>query len=163
MLMKLEVQYDLLEVSVHKQSAEFRSCNVFVDYLFTRDLLLVRTEIILALITFDCYVVCYLLNKNISILIVIHPLDYFLPHPVFNSTLLDIIEHPLDLKFRLKWMFVFEHDFHKTEKSLFYMDLDRSKAFIAFIFKYLCKKSYIMILLDVCFDSVDNRGCPLHD
>ena len=156
MLMKLEVQYDLLEVSVHKQCAQFRSCDIFVEYLFTRNLLLVRTEIILALITFACNIVCYLLDKNISILIVIHPLNYFLPHPVLNSTLLDVIKHPLDLKFRFEWMFIFEHDFHQTEKSLLHVDLNRPKAFIAFIFEDLCKESYIMILFDVCFDSVDN-------
>ena len=139
MFMELKVQNYLLEVSVHKQSTKFRTCDILVDYLFAGNLLLVCTEIILALITFAGNVVCYLLNKDIGILIVIHPFNYFLPHPVLDSTLLNVIEHPLYLEFRFEWMFVFEHDFYKTEKSLFDMNLDGPKAFITFIFKYLCK------------------------
>ncbi len=43
------------------------------------------------------------------------------------------------------------------------MCLYEPKLLIALIFEYFAKQSHIMIIPQVCFDSIDYGGCPLDD
>ena len=86
----------------------------------------------------------------------IHLFNDLVPQPCLDCSILNRIYDPEDFCFSFEWELVLYDGLEKAKKSVFNMNLYKSKLFIAIILQDLLKQRDIMIFVDVYLHAVQN-------